>query len=143
MWDCPKCHAKVDPSFEVCWQCGTSKDGVPDPSFVSADDSGPIADEFRDHPAVVLDDSLEEIAGSSIPELCVAYEAQNGIEAKFLVDQLGELRIPATYDEIDMHALTMSAARPKVYVQVEDLDRAHEWLAAYEQKRKHESIMED
>ena len=44
MWTCPKCHAKVDPSFEVCWKCGTTPDGVEDPTFVRADDAGPIED---------------------------------------------------------------------------------------------------
>ena len=23
MWTCPKCGTKVDPSFDVCWACGT------------------------------------------------------------------------------------------------------------------------
>ena len=34
MWTCPKCSAKVDPTFEVCWSCGTTPDGVEDPTFV-------------------------------------------------------------------------------------------------------------
>ncbi len=34
--------SKVDPSFDVCWNCGTSVDGVEDPTFVKADDAGPI-----------------------------------------------------------------------------------------------------
>ena len=37
MWTCPKCQSKVDPSFEVCWACGTTPDGVEDPTFVPAD----------------------------------------------------------------------------------------------------------
>ena len=39
MWKCPKCATKVDPSFEVCWQCGTTSDGLEDPTFVVADDA--------------------------------------------------------------------------------------------------------
>ena len=39
MWTCPKCGTKVDPSFEVCWSCGTSMDGVEDPGFFTADDA--------------------------------------------------------------------------------------------------------
>ena len=42
MWTCPKCHAKVEPAYEVCWRCGTSPEGVEDPSFVRADEAGPI-----------------------------------------------------------------------------------------------------
>ena len=37
MWTCPKCGTKVDPSFDVCWNCGTLADGVEDPTFVPAD----------------------------------------------------------------------------------------------------------
>ena len=37
MWTCPKCGTKVDPSFEVCWACGTTQEGVEDPTFRLAD----------------------------------------------------------------------------------------------------------
>lgn len=33
MWECPKCHESVEDTFGVCWNCGTSKDGVEDPNF--------------------------------------------------------------------------------------------------------------
>jgi uncharacterized protein YbjQ (UPF0145 family) len=33
MWECKKCLERVEDSFEVCWNCGTSKDGVEDPLF--------------------------------------------------------------------------------------------------------------
>ena len=39
MWRCPKCRETVGKSFEVCWQCGTSRDGLENPDFpVEADD---------------------------------------------------------------------------------------------------------
>jgi hypothetical protein len=41
MWQCVKCREKLENSFDVCWNCGTSKDGVEDPDFRKADD-GPI-----------------------------------------------------------------------------------------------------
>ena len=34
MWTCPKCSKKVDDSFEICWACGTTVDGVEDPHFL-------------------------------------------------------------------------------------------------------------
>jgi hypothetical protein len=37
MWECRKCHEQHEDSFQVCWNCGTSKDGVEDPSFVKED----------------------------------------------------------------------------------------------------------
>ena len=33
MWKCAKCQERVEDSFEVCWNCGTSKDGIEDPAF--------------------------------------------------------------------------------------------------------------
>lgn len=38
MWQCVKCREKLEDSFGVCWNCGTSRDGTEDPSFVKADD---------------------------------------------------------------------------------------------------------
>jgi hypothetical protein len=32
-WICPQCKQDVPGSFEVCWNCGTSADGVADPHF--------------------------------------------------------------------------------------------------------------
>lgn len=33
MWYCGKCRESVEDSFDVCWNCGTSKDGVEDLAF--------------------------------------------------------------------------------------------------------------
>ena len=43
MWECRKCHEKHEDSFEVCWNCGTSKDGLEDPTFHRVDEIDPIA----------------------------------------------------------------------------------------------------
>jgi hypothetical protein len=32
-WTCPQCKQDVPGGFEVCWNCGTSEDGVADPHF--------------------------------------------------------------------------------------------------------------
>lgn len=32
-WKCGKCGEEVEAEFEVCWNCGTSKEGVEDPDF--------------------------------------------------------------------------------------------------------------
>lgn len=29
MWNCPACSESIEDNFEVCWNCKTSKDGVP------------------------------------------------------------------------------------------------------------------
>src|SRR5688572_21336634 len=56
MWQCPKCGEQSEDTFEVCWSCGTGKDGQEDPSFVRAEDevAPEPADEEADatvHPA--------------------------------------------------------------------------------------------
>jgi hypothetical protein len=33
-WTCPQCHKPVPRTFDVCWNCGTSRDGTLDPNFV-------------------------------------------------------------------------------------------------------------
>jgi predicted RNA-binding Zn-ribbon protein involved in translation (DUF1610 family) len=32
-WKCPQCGQSVPGRFEICWNCGTDQDGVPDPGF--------------------------------------------------------------------------------------------------------------
>jgi hypothetical protein len=38
MWRCNKCSEKMGDEFEVCWNCGTTRDGVEDPNFRNAED---------------------------------------------------------------------------------------------------------
>jgi hypothetical protein len=37
MWRCVKCREQVEDNFEICWNCGTSKEGIEDPDFGTAD----------------------------------------------------------------------------------------------------------
>jgi|SRR5581483_1168874 len=42
MWSCPKCREAVENDFEVCWSCGTTREGEEDPHFFDAEqDQGP------------------------------------------------------------------------------------------------------
>ena len=41
MWQCIKCRENVEDNFDVCWSCGTSRDGAEDPEFRKADDVPP------------------------------------------------------------------------------------------------------
>lgn len=140
MWTCPKCHSKVDASFEICWSCGTTPDGVEDPLFVTADDEDPIFDPAADL-APDVDDDLEDFAGTPLPELVECYMAKNTIEAKFIADRLVEEGIPALADSHDIN-MTMGGFQPqlwgygpKVRVRPDDLARAQVWIAEYEQCR--------
>jgi hypothetical protein len=35
VWECKKCCEPIEDSFDACWRCGTSSDGVEDASFQS------------------------------------------------------------------------------------------------------------
>jgi hypothetical protein len=132
MWTCPQCGTKIDPSFDVCWHCGTSQDGTPDPSFVSADDAGPIEDapEVPEHAAV---------GHSPHGELVACYQAFSLMEAQFLANELTSAGIPSVADAIDMQdALGTLDGNPRVYCGLDDAERAKAWLDAYDAKRKAE-----
>ena len=39
MWRCPDCGEAIDLPFDVCWNCGTSREGGRSPDFKHADES--------------------------------------------------------------------------------------------------------
>lgn len=138
MWTCPKCGTKVDPSFEVCWACGTTADGVEDPDFVPADAEGPDPSPLDldmpegDQPIPV---PLNPDAG----DLVEAYRALDLMQAKFLADRLTEAGMPAVSDTHDMHdALGSMSSGPRVWVRAGDLDRARAWLLDYDRQAREE-----
>jgi hypothetical protein len=141
MWTCPKCGTKVDPSFEVCWACGTTADGVEDPDFVPADVAGPIEDPPVE-PKVAEGDLAGEVAPASADEeLVECYWARNVLEAKFLADQLIEQGIPAAADELNLRYFLAGLPLgpyfgPRVWVRASDHDRAHAWLEEYDREHK-------
>ena len=38
MWKCSGCREEVEDSFDACWSCGISKEGVENPEFKHADE---------------------------------------------------------------------------------------------------------
>lgn len=139
MWTCATCLSKVDPSFDVCWNCGTSKDGTSDPSFVSADDTGPIELDETLSPEVMVSGPYVVNDNS---ELVPCYQAFSLIEAKFLADQLGERGITAVTDSQDMQdTLGGWSGNPRVYCHESDLPKARTFLEEYEQNKiKHDPL---
>ncbi len=151
MWICPKCSAKVDPSFEVCWQCGTTPEGVEDPTFVTADQEGPgepsplfpgIAAAGED--GAELTDELPDLQSADLVE---CYWARDSMQADYIAAELNERGIPALADSQDLRLRGAGAATtnplalgnpyfgPRVRVRREDLARAKEWLEAYEESQ--------
>ena len=49
MWDCPKCHERHEDSFEICWNCGTARDGTEDPEFQRAEAEPAASSAEPDH----------------------------------------------------------------------------------------------
>ncbi len=136
MWRCPKCRAEVDDSFEVCWSCGTTSEGIEDPNFVTADEADPIPDEEVPK-GTDVDDPLADFAGTPLPDLVPCYTASDAAEAKFIADELMEQGIPAIPDKLDIDSLVgMCGSGAKVRVRRDDLPRAQAWLKDYEQVRK-------
>lgn len=59
-WKCPQCGQSVPGGFEVCWNCGTTADGVADPTFKRE----PLDEEEGVAAATVVP---EEIVDESLP----------------------------------------------------------------------------
>ena len=142
MWNCPKCRAKVDDSFEICWSCGTSRDGEEDPAFARADDDGPDHDPPSKRDPKPGDDL--EIAVAE-PQVAECYWAGNTFEATFVANQLVTEGIPATADALDLRIVFAGFFGlvpagpyfgPRVRVFDQDLPRARSWLAGYERRRR-------
>ena len=139
MWTCPKCAAKVDPSMEVCWRCGTTPDGIEDPTFVAADAEAGKRESPLDLDMPSGDEPIPEPATPLAGELVECYWALDLMQATFVADQLTAAGIPAVSDTHDMHdALGSMSSGPRVWVRAEDLPRARVWLAEYDRQFKAE-----
>ena len=152
MWTCPKCSAKVEPTYEICWRCGTSPEGVEDPDFVRADEAGPI----ETAPLVpglkpgagVEGDLTHDDAGHDPADLVECYLARDVMQARDLAEELTARGIPAVADTQDLRlrgaggAVTNALAvgnpylGPRVWVRKEDWAQARAWIEEYERSQK-------
>ena len=137
MWTCTRCGATVDDGFDACWQCGTSIEGVEDPTFVRADDAPPIVDPndyLRLDPGKDLhDDELDELPEPPM-ELVACYVTNNTMEAKFVQDQLANEGIVATLQDTNRGGYGIFPAR--VVVRAKDMPRASLWVERYKERRR-------
>jgi hypothetical protein len=142
MWSCPRCCAKVDNAFEVCWSCRTSCDGEEDLAFTRADDAVSVEDPPSKWDQKLGDDPELAVAE---PRLAECYWAGNALEASFVAGQLVSQGIRATADDLDLRIVFAGLFGlvpagpyfgPRVRVFAEDLPRARSWLAGYEARRR-------
>ncbi|AGA26897.1 putative signal transducing protein [Singulisphaera acidiphila] len=137
MWICPKCSTSVEPSFEICWSCGTTVDGVEDPTFVTADNASPIKD-----PSDNLRKSKESSVEPELPEppleLVECYRARDSAEAKFLMDRLAEIGIMALANGTHMGntEYMLPLFSPRIEVRAEDYARARGLVDEFELRKK-------
>jgi hypothetical protein len=75
MWPCPKCREDVVDDFDVCWNCGTTRDGVEDPGFQKAEDAPPMDDAVEAEDITVIRPEPEPVTSkhtraTSLPLHC-------------------------------------------------------------------------
>jgi hypothetical protein len=144
MWTCPKCRARVDRAFEVCWSCGTSAGGEEDPSFTRADDEPAPEPPWKPSPNKEYD--LDAEVAEPTPEIQTVdcYWAGSPCEAVFLAAQLMREGIPATADTHNLQAVFAGFFGlvpagpyfgPRIRVLARDFARARSWLADYDEHR--------
>jgi hypothetical protein len=76
MWTCPKCKIEVEPAFDVCWSCGTSRDGDEDPDFDPEVEGIMGADEFEAEWAARTEEKLVTVATFRLPQEAHALQAR-------------------------------------------------------------------
>jgi hypothetical protein len=144
MWTCPRCQAKVDDGFLICWRCGTSSHGDEDPDFVHADDFAPI-----NRPSISLYVKAAKFAEldweEPLDEVQACYWARNCNEAMFLANQLLLEGIPAAADGLDLGIVFAGFFGlvpagpyfcPRVWAFARDVPKARSFLADYEQRKR-------
>jgi hypothetical protein len=128
MWKCSKCGENLKDVFEVCWSCGTTKDGTLDPHFLD-----PEA-----HSAAPENQALEDMADDmeAEPEQMVTVAQCNlAAQAHAMRMRLEAAGIPVFLaDELTVAMdwlLSNAIGGVKVQVAERDVPRAAEILAEF------------
>jgi hypothetical protein len=80
MWKCPDCGEQVANNFEICWNCGTTRDGV---DRVNLDFPGEVEDDTQRTPDVVRAPVAPEKMLAQILQLQMQQQqALNDIQSK-------------------------------------------------------------
>jgi hypothetical protein len=143
MWRCPKCGERIDETFDICWKCGTWRDGTAavgfgaEPADADEHEPGAEADEPDELEGPEDDSAPEEAASERIVELC---SAANMVEANCLCDRLAEAGIEARVvgDFLGGAAGGLplgEATSPRVWVHQSDQARAREVIAQWQKEQ--------
>lgn len=146
---CLRCDEELEDDFDLCWACGTARDGTEDPDFQTADETPTIYDAAEDG-SVISTDELNDEFGEPMPDLVSCFMGENVTEARFVADRLREVGIPTVSDKSDLSTAVLGGFMPsawgegpRVRVRPQDLDRARVWIEGYRLKRlKRKSIEE-
>ena len=92
MWVCKKCREQIEDSFDVCWSCGTTREGVEDPSFRSADEARAEVAEVDPgvEPSASPSVSPQQARLSQPQSACAKCAARQVIPAVRVLDRDGE-----------------------------------------------------
>ena len=128
MWKCSKCSEMLKDDFEVCWSCGTTKDGVLDPHFLDPEAA----------PAAPENEAMEELGGDfdeEPPRMVTVAQCRLSTEAHAMRVQLEAEGIPVFLaDELTVAMdwlLSNAIGGVKVQVPEQYVDQATELLASF------------
>src|SRR5262249_32672362 len=62
MWICSKCGENVEDDFEVCWSCGSNKEGTPNPEFLPEREAVMGDQAYQTQQAALREENLVTVA---------------------------------------------------------------------------------
>ena len=92
MWHCVKCREMLEDTFDVCWNCGTSKDGIEDRNFRKDADACAIAEM-----EAATEENAEMSTAGTVDSKCA--KCGGAMEEGFVRDVLQGGCTPATWVE--------------------------------------------
>jgi hypothetical protein len=127
MWTCPNCHEQIDDSFDVCWKCGTDRDGTPSAEF-DVEPGDPRTHDPKADPHPPDEPAANDPKNDRIVELCAA---ANEVEAHALCALLEEagIRWRIVGETLGNAAGGLplgDTIAPRIWVREEDAARARE-----------------
>jgi hypothetical protein len=122
MWTCPVCHEDVDDDFEVCWSCGSTREGIKDPDFDPEREG--IMDERRFRREQAAQQHQDAVTVATFWNAPEAYMVRARLEAEgiraYVADELATM---VTW------GLLNNSGGVKLQVAEKDAERAREVLA--------------